>query len=218
LRFLGFLAACTAVALTACSSGGSTAVPTSQQGLASTLRSTTISSVGRNTSEHTDCESDTGSRHEHSAARSGQERDGRDDGGDNGHKDGSCCPSGTGTGSGSGGSTTTRDQDRRTDDAPSPCPSAAPTPAPLTVAPATLAIDCNANQYATLTVAGTPAGLTATSADSQQATVGAPTIVNGNTTFVVTGLGTLPTTIALTDTAGVSASVPVSLVNCPWRR
>jgi hypothetical protein len=222
LRFLGFLAACTAVALTACSSGGSTgAVPAGQQSLASTLSSTTISSVGRNTSEQADCESETGSRHEHSAARAGLDHD-RGDGGDKDHEKSSCCPTSTGTSGGSGGRTGTRDRDRRPDDTPSPCPSAtaapAPAPPPLTVMPTALAIDCSVNQFATLTVAGTPAGLTATVADWQQATVGPPTVVNGNTTFVVTGMGTLPTTIALTDTAGATASVAVTLQNCPWRR
>jgi hypothetical protein len=218
LRFLGFVAAWTALALTACSSGGSTGgVPTGQQGLASALRSTTISAVGRSASEHADCESETGSRHEHSAARSGLDHDGQDDGGEKHQDKSSCCPAGTGTGGGSGGRTSTRDRARQSDDdGPAACSPS--TPPALTVSPTALAIDCTVTQFATMTVAGTPPGLTATSADPQQAIIGAPAVVNGNTTFMVTGEGTLPTTIALTDTAGATASVPVTLQNCPWRR
>jgi hypothetical protein len=215
LRFLGFVAACTVAALTACSGGGSTGVvSTGQQSLASTLSSTTISSVGRSTSDHADCESATGSRHEHAAARAGLDQHGQDQ--VNTDKS-SCCPAGTDTvGGGPGNRTGTRDRARGSDDGSAACSPG--TPPALIVTPTALAIDCSLNQFATITVAGTPAGLTAAVADPQQAIVGAPTVVNGNTTFAVTGEGTLPTTIALADTAGATASVTVTLQNCPWRR
>jgi hypothetical protein len=133
-----------------------------------------------------------GGRHEHSVARAERDHDGQDDGGD-------------------------KEPDRGGDDnRPSPC--ASPTPPPLIVTPTVLAIDCMVSKFATLTVAGTPAGLTAVVADPLRATVGAPTVVNGNATFVVTGLGTLQTTIALADTAGATASVTVTLTHCPWIR
>jgi hypothetical protein len=210
--------------LTACSGGGGSqgTVPTNQQSLASTARAATISSVGRSTSDHADCPNENGGRHEESGARARLDHDGQSDGGDGEHGNGSCCPTSTGTtgttaGGGSEGRLGTRERDRSGDEErPSPCPS--PTPTPLVVTPTALAIDCMYSKVATLTVAGTPAGLTAVVADPRQASVGAPTIVNGNTTFVVTGLGTLPTTIALADTAGATASVTVTLTRCPWRR
>lgn len=186
MRFLGFVAACTAAALTACSGGGSMGgTPTSQQNLAGAVHATTISAAGRSASDRADCESETGSRHEHSAARAGVDHAVQEDGGDKDHEKSSCSPT---------------------------------TLPALTVTPAALAIDCNVTQFATITVAGTPPGLIATAADPQQAIVGAPAVLNGNTTFVVTGEGTLPTSIALTDTAGATASVTVTLQNCPWRR
>jgi hypothetical protein len=181
------------------------------------VRATTISTVGRHASEQADCQSESGGRHEDSAARGRLDHDGQGDGDDAEHGNGSCCPTSTGTVGESDGRIGTRERERSGDDErPTPCPS--PTPPPIVVTPTTLAIDCMLSKFATLTVAGTPAGLTAVVADPRQATVGAPTIVNGNTTFLVTGLGTLPTTIALADTAGATASVTVTLTRCPWRR
>jgi hypothetical protein len=112
LRFLGFVAACTVATLTACSGGGSTGViPTGQQSPASTLSSTTVSSVGRSSSDNGDCQ--TGGRHEHAVARASQDHEGQD-GGDKASS--SCCPT---TGAGAtptpGPVTGTRDHARRDD-------------------------------------------------------------------------------------------------------
>ena len=247
MRFLGFVAACTVAALTACSGGGSTGViPTGHQSPASTLSSTTVSSVGRSSSDNGDCQ--TGGRHEHAVARASQDHEGqdggertsssccpttgagatptpapltgtrdharRDDGGegqDQGNS--SCCPT-TITPGGSGGTGTpgTRDRARRSDDGGS---GSCHVPGPLTVTPSTVAIDCNVAPTASFTVAGNPVGLTATVVDTSVATVGPLVSIGGSAGFVVTGIAGFSTTVKLTDTAGDTGSVYVTVVNCP---
>jgi len=88
----------------------------------------------------------------------------------------------------------------------------------LVVSVTSLTINCSVTPNGSITVTGTPAGLTATSASPNQAVVGAPMVVNGNTTFVITGEGTVPTTITLADTAGAVATVAVTPLNCPFNR
>jgi hypothetical protein len=246
LRFLGFVAACTVAALTACSSGGSTGVtPSGQQSMASTLSSTTVSSVGRSSSDNGDCQ--TGGRHENSVARTALDHEGHDGGdktsssccpttgagatptpapvtgtrdharsdvgGDNQDQgNSSCCPTTITGGSGTPGTPGTRDRARRSDDGGS---SSCHVPGPLTVTPSTVAIDCNVASTASFTVAGNPAGLTATAVDTSVATVGPLVSVGGSSGFVVTGIAGFSTTVKLTDTAGDTGSVYVTVVNCP---
>ena len=116
----------------------------------------------------------------------------------------------------------TRDRGRHDDDGgdghhatPTPAPTLPPCPPNLTVTPASLTINCAVSPNAIITVKGTPAGITAVSTDPTVAVVFLPTVVNGNTQFVVQGVAGLSTTITITDTAGDKITVPVTTANCP---